>query len=144
MNICKLGLLAGSFAIMATSGAWAIDEKSQIELGKVEFLGSCAACHGADGKGSGPVAEVMVNKPLDLTQISKKYGSFPSDDMYTVIDGRKMINPHGSRDMPVWGYRYLADAIKRSNEVPHDVDVIKMVDGRITALVSYIYSIQTE
>ena len=144
MNIRKLGLLAGGIAIVATSGAWAMDHKAEVELGKAEYLASCAACHGVDGKGGGPVADVMTTKPLDLTQISKKYGSFPSEDIYTVIDGRKMINPHGSRDMPVWGYRYLSDAIRRSNEVPHDVDVMKMVHGRITALSSYIESIQAE
>jgi mono/diheme cytochrome c family protein len=101
MNICKVAFLAGSLATTASSGAWAIDEAAQIELGKAEFMASCAACHGVDGKGGGPVAEVMVNKPLDLTQISKKYGSFPADDVYRIVDGRKMINPHGSRDMPL-------------------------------------------
>lgn len=130
--------------LIVSGNAWAIDKEAQIELGKTEYFASCAACHGADGRGSGPVAEVMVQKPFDLTGISKKYGMFPADDIYEVIDGRKMINPHGSRDMPVWGYRYLGDAIARSNEVPHHVDVQAMVYGRITALVQYVESIQSE
>jgi len=139
----RLGL-GGALVISTATSAAGIDEMAQIELGKTEFMVSCAACHGAGGKGDGPVADVMVDKPLDLAQITKKYGSFPERDMYQVIDGRRMINPHGSRDMPVWGYRYLGDAIKRSQEVPHPVDQQAMVYGRITALVRYLGSIQAD
>ncbi len=136
--------LAAIVALFTASGSLALDEAAQIELGKAEFLASCAACHGADGKGGGPVAEVMVKKPLDLTQIAKKYGAFSAEDMYQVIDGRRMVNPHGSRNMPVWGYRYLGDAIKMSQEVPHQINLQAMVYGRITALVKYIAFIQAD
>ncbi len=108
-------------------------------------MASCAACHGESAKGDGPVAEVLATKPSDLTQISKEFdGSFPAEHVYKIIDGREMINPHGDRGMPVWGYRYLTRAIERSQEVPHEVDVQAMVLGRITALVEYLKSIQAQ
>ena len=40
-------------------GANALEESAQIKLGQMEYVGSCAACHGANGKGDGPVAEVL-------------------------------------------------------------------------------------
>jgi cytochrome c oxidase cbb3-type subunit 3 len=36
--------------------------------GKKLYLSYCAACHGTDGKGDGRVAELIRNKPTDLTR----------------------------------------------------------------------------
>ena len=95
--------------------------------------------------GNGPVAEVLSTKPSDLTRIAKDFeGLFPEEHIYKVIDGRVMINPHGDKQMPVWGFRYLSEAQSRAGEVPHDVDTQAMVFGRITALVRYLESIQAE
>lgn len=128
-----------------TGGASALERDALIKLGETEYTASCAACHGAKGKGDGPVAEVLTRKPSDLTQISKESGgTFPAQRIQKVIDGRDMINPHGDRRMPVWGWRYLGSAIERSRQVPHDIDVQAMVHGRITALVEYLKSIQAE
>ena len=42
------------------------------------FRAHCAACHGLDGKGSGPVAPTLKIKPADLTVIAKNNGGkFP-------------------------------------------------------------------
>ncbi|MCG6903955.1 MAG: cytochrome c [Rhodobacter sp.] len=125
------------------SAAYALDDEAQIKLGESEYMSNCAACHGPHGMGDGPVAEVLSTKPSDLTQISKKFeGKFPREHIYAVVDGQKMINPHGDRLMPVWGPRYWSLAEQRAGEVPHDVDAAAMVHGRITALVRYLESIQ--
>lgn len=137
------------FAALMSGGmtlpALALDEDAQIKLGEMEYMTSCASCHGPKGIGDGPVAEVLTQKPSDLTRIAENLGgTFPRDEVYRVIDGRKMITVHGDRMMPVWGYRYLSRAIERSQEVPHDVDVQAMVLGRITALVLYLESMQVD
>jgi mono/diheme cytochrome c family protein len=146
----RRGLLAtvtvlGLFPLMSTGAAHALDDATQIALGKSEYMGHCASCHGAMGMGDGPVAEVLSTKPNDLTRISANYaGTFPADHIYQVIDGQKMINPHGDREMPVWGPRYWMMATEVAGSVPHDVDTQAMVHGRISALVKFLESIQAE
>lgn len=134
---------AGLF--LSNGSAQALGMDAQLKLGENEYMGHCAACHGVDAKGNGPVAEVLSTKPSDLTQITKKFeGTFPTDRIYQVIDGRKMISPHGDTQMPVWGHRYRAAAEQRAGEVPHDVDAQALAHGRIMSLVRYLESIQAE
>ncbi|MFD1343947.1 c-type cytochrome [Litorisediminicola beolgyonensis] len=139
-----LQLCAASLLLLATAvPGRALDEASQVALGKTEYIAHCAACHGAGGKGDGPVAEVLAKKPLDLTRISARYsGQFPRDAVQQVIDGRNMINPHGDRGMPVWGNRYFQSAMSLAEGVPHDVDVQALAFGRVAALVTYLEAIQ--
>ncbi|MCU9847882.1 cytochrome c [Defluviimonas sp. WL0024] len=128
-----------------TGAALAFDEAAQIELGHAEFTAHCASCHGAEAHGDGPVAAVLEKKPPDLTQISARYsGQFPTGTIQEIIDGRNMINPHGDRDMPIWGDRYFETAAKRSQSVPHDVDAQALALGRVTALVKFLESIQAQ
>lgn len=138
-------LLCALTITLAAPSAHALDEQTQIKLGEIEFMGNCASCHGADGKGDGPVAEVLTTRPSDLTQITKNYsGIFPAEEVYRAVNGQNMINPHGSREMPVWGPRYWETAADQAGSVPHDVDMQALVHGRITALVQYIESIQAD
>jgi len=69
------------------------------------FRSYCAACHGIDGKGHGPVAGALRHAPPDLTLILQRNGGkFPADKVRTVIAGQEQSAPaHGSREMPVWG-----------------------------------------
>jgi len=74
----------------------------------MEYQSSCAACHGIDAKGAGPVSKELKTPPTDLTVLSKKNnGVFPYDMVYQVIDGRNStIASHGTHEMPIWGYRF--------------------------------------
>lgn len=69
------------------------------------FRSYCATCHGADGKGQGPVASALKHPPSDLTLISRHNGGrFPRDRVKAIIAGQEQsISAHGSREMPVWG-----------------------------------------
>jgi mono/diheme cytochrome c family protein len=69
------------------------------------FRAHCAACHGADGKGNGPVASALKTKPADLTVLAKNYGGkFPTERIWKFIaDDDPKLASHGSREMPVWG-----------------------------------------
>ncbi|QFS82452.1 hypothetical protein FIU97_06495 [Roseivivax sp. THAF40] len=137
---------AMALASLTVAGpATALDRDAEIMLGQSEYMAHCASCHGASGLGDGPVADVLTNKPPDLTTLSARFsGSFPADDVRQLIDGRNMINPHGDRGMPVWGYRYFQNAADRAAGVPHDVNAQALAFGRITALVTYLESIQAE
>ncbi len=138
-------LAVGCLALTAAGPVNALDKETQIKLGEHEYMASCSSCHGADGMGGGPVAEVLTDRPSDLTQISSRYsGVFPSDQIYDVISGLEMLNPHGDRQMPVWGPRYWQSAEARAGTVPHDVDAQALVHGRIMALVQYLESIQSD
>jgi mono/diheme cytochrome c family protein len=128
---------------VAAPAAYALEKDAQIKLGEAEYMANCASCHGPRGKGDGPVAEVLSTKPTDLTTLTSQYsGIYPADQVYRVINGQDMINPHGSREMPVWGPRYWEMAADVAAHVPHDLDMQAMVHGRITALVQYIESLQ--
>ena len=64
----------------------------------------CASCHGATGRGDGPVAGSFKVEVPDLTLIARRAGGvFPRDRIEKVIDGRYIVASHGSRTMPVWG-----------------------------------------
>ncbi len=142
-----MSLAAGASiaSVLWTGGAQAFDEAAQIKLGEMEYMAQCASCHGPEGLGDGPVAEVLVNKPPDLTQITSRYsGQFPTEAIHEIIDGRAMINPHGDRGMPVWGYRYFQSGVEVSRSVPHEVDAQALAFGRVTALVKFLGSIQAE
>ena len=66
---------------------------------------SCAACHGLNGKGEGPVSAELKTKPSELTLIAKRNdGVFPADVLYRIIDGRRTFRAHGTYEMPVWGF----------------------------------------
>ena len=43
-----------------------------IDVGEREYSSSCAACHGADGKGNGPVTAELKVPPPDLTVLARK------------------------------------------------------------------------
>jgi mono/diheme cytochrome c family protein len=77
-----------------------------VEDGHRTYLNLCASCHGNTGKGDGPMAPELVNKPIDLSQIARKNdGKFPFWQVYQTINGRKMPRAHGQPEMPVWGTR---------------------------------------
>ena len=112
--------------------------------GRNEFLRSCASCHGVSGKGDGPVAKSLSPPPSDLTRLSEaNNGVFPVSRVHEVIDGRIESLIHGTRDMPVWGDRYMQEMISRESR-----DFVSkewneaIVRRRILALVEYISTLQ--
>ena len=132
-------------ALVAVASQAGQSEKDPIEeIGKQEYVQSCAACHGVDGKGGGPVAEVLETKPPDLTTIRKRLGGeFPASWVYRFIDGRTEVAAHGRRDMPVWGSRYRVEAL-RQLPLPLDTGADALVHGRILSLVFYLDYIQED
>lgn len=97
------GLIIASAIIAYTPCASAQD----VDIGKGEYLSGCASCHGVDAKGNGPVSKELKTHPADLTALAKKNGGvFPFNHVYQIIDGRDAVGSHGTREMPIWGYRF--------------------------------------
>ena len=120
----------------------------EIDRGKAEYQSSCGTCHGKDGKGNGPVSAELKVPPPDLTVLAKKNnGVFPLNSVYEIIDGRKTVIAHGTRDMPIWGNRYTPEAnwvlIPRPFEnILGLYDPETVVRMRILAVIDYLNRIQ--
>lgn len=102
-----------------------------IDVGKTEYQSSCGSCHGIGGKGDGPVSKELKSPPADLTILTKNNnGVFPYDMVYQIIDGRNTsVASHGTREMPVWGYRFGPPQAFRFKQ-------------RILAVIDYLKAIQ--
>lgn len=110
-------------------------------LGQQEFESKCASCHGIGAKGGGWMAKYLSHRPPALTQLTKKNGGvFPFDYAYQIIEGRKDVELHGPREMPVWG-AVLPTEIERQNLGLCVADE-EVARRRIRALIEYISQLQ--
>ena len=133
---CLIFYVAILVASISTTQALA-QETEVIAGGDLEYQNHCAICHGVDGKGRGVMNKFLTIQPADLTQVSKKNADrFPFWQVYRVIDGREEIRGHGTREMPIWGARFRAEA-KGS-----DPGSRAQAAGRILSLVFYLQHIQ--
>lgn len=116
------------------SGAAAEEKPVATPAGSSLFKTYCAACHGTQAKGDGPLASSLRVVPPDLTLLAKRSGgAYPTEQVYRVIDGRTSVKGHGGPDMPVWGDAFKASADGYSEE---------KVKEKIDALVDFLKSIQ--
>ncbi|MFZ3581001.1 c-type cytochrome [Loktanella sp. DJP18] len=73
------------------------------DAGKALFQTHCATCHGVAASGDGPMANMLLVRPPDLTTLTQRYGgTFPIARIVMRIDGRDPLTSHGS-PMPVYG-----------------------------------------
>jgi mono/diheme cytochrome c family protein len=75
---------------------------------KHEYDTHCAVCHGLGGKGDGVFAAQLKSGTVvpDLTGLAKgNNGAFPFKRVYDTID--RGTSGHGTREMPIWGARYV-------------------------------------
>ena len=111
--------------------------------GRITYGRYCANCHGADGKGNGSIAKFLKIPPTDLTRIEKdENGELPYERLRSVIDGRKEVRGHGSRDMPIWGDVFqspLSEAYANADETGED-----RAERMIKELIYFLGTIQTE
>lgn len=125
-----------SLALVACTQMPTQREVSQMP-GAEMYESLCASCHGVGGEGNGPVAPLIKIRVPDLTRIAERDGGeFPTEDVRRIIDGRFDRPAHGSRDMPVWGWRFYR------GETLNDPAERARVDELIDRLVVYIRSIQ--
>jgi mono/diheme cytochrome c family protein len=81
------------------------DQSAMIPLdGARIFRNYCAACHGSNGNGNGPVAPALKTKVPQLTTLARRnHGTFPAARVRSIIAGDEVRAAHGSHEMPVWG-----------------------------------------
>jgi mono/diheme cytochrome c family protein len=104
-----------------------------VPAGSGLFSTYCVVCHGADARGTGPLADSLKRRPADLTVLAKSNGgTYPTELVARIIDGRNPVRGHGGGDMPVWG-----DAFARSRDAGPEA-----VKDRIDALVAYLETLQ--
>ena len=112
-----------------------------IDIGQREYNNHCAFCHGVNGKGDGPSANMLRTKVADLTALQKNNKDiFPFKRTYEIIDGRDAVAAHGPRDMPVWGDVYNREAPEWN--LPPGISHEAFVRARILSLVEYISRLQ--
>jgi mono/diheme cytochrome c family protein len=108
------------------------------EAGRTLYLHYCASCHGPAGRGDGPVASSLGEKPTDLTQIATQHGGvFPFESVFQAIDGTRTVRAHGVSEMPVWGEVFQADPTS-----PLEQQIL--ASGKVMAITRYLRTLQTE
>jgi mono/diheme cytochrome c family protein len=101
--------------------------------GRSLYLAHCATCHGASGRGDGPMAQYLRVAPANLAAITaRNKGIFPTATIQRIVDGRQMLALHGSA-MPVWG-----DAFSPAGNTAED----EVAAAKIRAIVTYLESMQ--
>jgi mono/diheme cytochrome c family protein len=136
-----LSCMAAPASSAEEAGASQLPAEGPVEMtyGEAEFLNSCAACHGEDGRGRGPIAGDLLTPPADLTVLARdNAGAFPYYRVFAVIDGRYLVAGHGGREMPVWGRQFIEEDARMFG--PNGGELI--TTERIHELTSYIESIQ--
>jgi mono/diheme cytochrome c family protein len=125
--------------VLAGGLAWAGAAVAQeVSEGRVLYEDHCATCHGLEADGDGPMAGVMLVKPVDLTALSANNGgTFPLVKVIKRIDGRDPLVAHGS-PMPVYGDFFEGNdtAMKAANGQPI------MTSRAIADLVAYLQELQ--
>lgn len=131
-------LLTASLLIVAVASAGRSVDQTQLPptympSGEQMFEQYCAACHGTDAKGDGPLAPLLKTAPPDLTMLAKRHlGKFPYDYVANILEFGPGVSAHGASDMPTWGpiFRYY----DKQNE--------RIVRQRIRNLCDYLASLQ--
>lgn len=127
----------------AIAGMMGLAHAQRVDIGKSEFDSNCATCHGTSGKGNGPMAGYLTGRLPDLTTLSSRNsGVFPFALVYDTIDGSRVLKGHGSREMPVWGSRYLGKAADHYADFYGPYDAEAFARGRVLALTEYLYRLQ--
>jgi mono/diheme cytochrome c family protein len=98
------------------------------------FKNYCAACHGANGTGTGPAASALKTLPSNLTSLAQTNGGkYPTMKVAAILRGEASLPAaHGSREMPIWGNLFWSLSGGHQGEV----------EQRIANLNSYIESLQ--
>jgi mono/diheme cytochrome c family protein len=137
MNLRAPGLLAIAVSWLLGGTIWLQAAEHCLRSdrtagGEVLYRVHCAACHGKDGRGEGPMAEILKVPPRDLTTLEQE--KFSESELIASIDGRTTVRGHGSSEMPVWGLSF--------KEVGRDTPQEDLVRDRIQDLLCYLKTIQ--
>ncbi len=132
MSLKNFVIIAMSSALLSVPAL--AKDQTPIVSGEDEFMWNCAECHGFGGRGDGPLAEVLIKRPSDLTQLAKKnMGVYPAETVFAMISGREGVVGHQSFQMPRFWQRFQQTEGERGFDKP---------EVRIKAIVDYLATIQ--
>lgn len=107
-------------------------------VGEALYENHCAACHGLEARGNGPMAPILILQPPNLRTLAARYdGVFPTVRVVTRIDGRDPLVAHGS-PMPVYGDFFEGDDTAMKAETGQPI----MTSRAIVDLVAYLEGVQ--
>lgn len=137
-RMIRFSIVVAVVALLAAENTLRVEARD-LSAGAAEYQLSCAGCHGLRGRGNGPMAKSLTRKPTDLSKLEEANDyQFPFLKVFQVIDGRTMVTDHGTREMPVWGRRYVEDV--GDSRGPYGSETA--VRERIEALVRHVQSLQ--
>ncbi|MGQ3486655.1 cytochrome c [Roseovarius pacificus] len=125
-----------SLAVALSASAASAD--GDAATGEALYDRYCAACHGAEATGHGPMRAVLTVQPSDLTALSAgNDGVFPMERVVKRIDGRDPLVAHGSQ-MPVYGDFFDGDGASLRTESGQPV----ITSTPVADLVAYLQNLQ--
>ena len=130
--------LVMALSTMSFLAACADREEPEVS-GRAVYQDYCVTCHGVSGRGDGPAAGGLAQKPADLTRITARNGgTFPQVRVMSVIDGYTRRDQHGTT-MPEMG-----PVLQEGRLVVVDTGdgVMTPTPERLVALADYLESIQ--
>lgn len=106
--------------------------------GRAAYDQNCAACHGEDARGTGPLGRTLTPPPPDLTVLARNNdGIFPRDYVMSTIDGFAR-RAHFSAAMPEFGLGDLGPTVMV--EGPDGLGT--PIPARLLALADYLDNLQ--
>jgi mono/diheme cytochrome c family protein len=136
-SVASFGALLCLVVIPVAKGQSSVDQtqfpSAYVPSGETMYKQYCGACHGVDGKGSGPAVSGFKVPPPDLTTLGQRHGGkFPYDYVTSVLRFGPGVSAHGSANMPTWGS--IFNFLDKYNE--------RSVQQRIKNLTGYLASLQ--
>ncbi len=133
-----IGIIGMAMASLG-SGCGGVSEnevvvREMVAGGKSSYRAYCVGCHGPEGRGDGPAADLLTVPAADLTQIAARHGEFPEAAIFQRIDGYSTAPDSTIQMMPSWGNIWRG--------MNTEVDTPQDVRNRIDQIVAFLRSIQ--
>jgi mono/diheme cytochrome c family protein len=101
-HLASLALASACFATSCTTPKKT--DGPDATKGGLVFTRYCVSCHGASGRGDGPLAGDLRVAVPDLTLLAaRNSGRYPAERVQRVVAGEEHLPGHRSSDMPAWG-----------------------------------------
>lgn len=126
-------------AVLGSGGAViSMQERPQREgadSGAYLYRTFCASCHGDTGRGDGPVADLAVRRPANLTTLALRHGGvYPRAAVRATLDGTSAVEGHAGPGTPDW-----AESLRRSARGDE-----RAVQQQIDAIVAHVETLQVK
>ena len=131
-------LACAAATVLALMPSAAAAAGGQLEGAEV-WRNACAGCHGAEARGDGPLADLLLTPVPDLTGLTARAGgTFPRWEVLQTVDGRTAPRAHGG-PMPIFGELLRGDGVLTQGPDGSPLTV----SARLLALIDWLEAVQT-